>query len=53
MGPASHATLRFWLKAACALLAIVIAAALFAAYLQPGMLVSFEDIMAFCATLLR
>jgi hypothetical protein len=53
MGPESRAALRFWLKTACAVTALVIVSALFAAYLQPGMLVSFEEVMAFCAGLLR
>jgi hypothetical protein len=53
MEPESRAALRFWLKASCVLLAILIVSALFSAYLQPGMLVSFEEVMAFCAALLR
>jgi hypothetical protein len=44
---------RFWWTAAgIALLAFVTAVA-FSAYLRPDMLVSFGDLMAFCAALIR
>lgn len=41
-----------WRIALVVLVAFACAAA-FSAYLKPGMLVSFGDIMAFCAALLR
>jgi hypothetical protein len=41
-----------WMIAGGAVLAIV-CGALFAAYQRPGMLASFDEIMAFCAALIR
>ena len=42
----------FWTAAGVVLLALVTAAA-FSAYLRPDMLVSFGDLMAFCAALIK
>ena len=44
---------RFWWKAAGVALFAFATAAVFSAYLRPDMLVSFADIMSFCASLLR
>jgi hypothetical protein len=44
---------RFWWRAAGVALLASISAAVFSAYLRPGMLVSFGDIMSFCAALIR
>lgn len=44
---------RFWWTAAGLMLLAFVSAAAFSAYLRPDMLVSFGDIMAFCAALLR
>ena len=44
---------RFWWKAAGVVLLAFVSAAAFSAYLRPDMLVSFGDIMAFCAALIR
>jgi hypothetical protein len=44
---------RFWWMAAGVVLLVFVSAAAFSAYLRPGMLVSFGDIMSFCAALIR
>jgi hypothetical protein len=44
---------RFWWKAAGVVLLAFVSAAAFSAYLRPDMLVSFGDIMSFCAALIR
>jgi len=44
---------RFWLSAAGVMLLALVSAVAFSAYLRPDMLVSFGDIMAFCAGLLK
>ena len=44
---------RFWWTAAGVVLLAFVAAAAFSAYLRPDMLVSFGDLMAFCAALIR
>lgn len=44
---------RFCLTAAGVVLLAFLCAAAFSAYLGPGMLVSFGDIMAFCSALVR
>ena len=44
---------RFWWKAGGVVLLAFATAAAFSAYLRPEMLVSFGDIMAFCAALIR
>lgn len=44
---------RFWWQAAGVVLLAFATAAAFSAYLRPDMLVSFADLMAFCAALLR
>ena len=44
---------RFWWTAAGLMLLAFVSAAAFSAYLRPDMLVSFGDIMAFCAALIR
>jgi len=41
-----------WMSAGVVLL-VLISAAAFSAYLRPDMLVSFGDIMSFCAALLK
>ena len=50
MNPAKR---RFWWTAAGVVLLAFVSAAAFSAYLRPGMLVSFGDIMSFCAALIR
>ena len=47
------ATKRFWWMAAAVVLLAIVSAAAFSAYLRPDMLVSFADLMAFCAALIR
>lgn len=47
------ATKRFWWKAAGVVLLAFVTAVAFSAYLRPDMLVSFGDLMAFCAALIR
>ena len=47
------ATKRFWWMAAGVVLLAFVSAAAFSAYLRPDMLVSFADLMAFCAALIR
>ena len=44
---------RFWWLAAGVVLLAFVSAAAFSAYLRPDMLVSFADIVAFCAALIR
>jgi hypothetical protein len=44
---------RFWWTAAGVVLLAVVTAAAFSAYLRPDMLVTFGDLMAFCAALIR
>jgi hypothetical protein len=44
---------RLGWKVAGGVLLVGICAVLFAAYQQPGMLMSFDEIMSFCAALLR
>jgi hypothetical protein len=44
---------RFWWTASGVVVLAFIAAAAFSAYLRPDMLVSYGDIMAFCAALIR
>jgi len=44
---------RFWWAAAGVVLLALLSAVAFSAYLGPGMLVSFGDIMAFCSALIR
>jgi hypothetical protein len=44
---------RFWWTAAGIVLLAFITAAAFSAYLRPDMLVSFGDILSFCAALIR
>ena len=44
---------RFWLLAAGIVLLAFSTAAAFSAYLRPDMLVSFGDILSFCAALIR
>ncbi len=44
---------RFWWTSAGVVLLVFISAAAFSAYLRPDMLVSFGDIMSFCAGLLK
>lgn len=44
---------RFWWTAAGVVLLAFAAAAAFSAYLRPDMLVTFGDLMAFCAALIR
>ena len=50
MSPASK---RFWLLAAGIVLLAFSTAAAFSAYLHPDMLVSFADLLSFCAALIR
>jgi hypothetical protein len=44
---------RVWWTAAGAALLVLVTAVAFSAYLRPDMLVSFGDLMAFCAALIR
>ena len=44
---------RFWLLVAGIVLLAFSTAAAFSAYLRPDMLLSFGDIMSFCAALIR
>ena len=44
---------RFWWTAAGTVLLVLVTAIAFPAYLRPDMLVSFGDIMSFCAALLK
>jgi len=44
---------RFWWAAAGIVLLAFASAVAFSAYLRPGMLVSFGDILSFCAALIR
>ncbi len=44
---------RFWWTAAGVALLAVLSAVTFSAYLRPDMLVSFGDLMAFCAALIK
>ena len=44
---------RFWWMAAGGVLLAFVAAVAFSAYLRPDMLVSFGDLMAFCAALIK
>jgi hypothetical protein len=44
---------RFWWTAAGIVLLAFVTGAVFSAYLRPDMLVSFGDLMAFCAALIR
>lgn len=44
---------RFWWTAAGVVLLVFVTAATFSAYLRPDMLVSFGDLMAFCAALIK
>ena len=44
---------RFWWTAAGAVLLAFVSAVAFSAYLRPDMLVSFGDLMAFCAALIK
>ena len=46
-------TKRFWWTAAGVVLLAFVTAVAFSAYLRPDMLVSFGDLMAFCAALLK
>ena len=44
---------RLWLKTGTAAVVAFACAAAFSAYLRPDMIVTFGDIMTFCASLLR
>ena len=44
---------RFWWTAAGIVLLAFVTAAAFSAYLRPEMLVSFGEILSFCAALIR
>lgn len=44
---------RFWWMVAGVVLLAFVSAAAFSAYLGPDMLVSFGDIMSFCAALIK
>jgi hypothetical protein len=44
---------RFWWTSAGVVLLAIVSAAAFSAYLRPDMLVSFGDLMAFCAALIK
>jgi hypothetical protein len=44
---------RLWWKLGLVVVLAFAAAAAFAAYLRPDMLVTFNDLMAFCASLIR
>ena len=44
---------RLWWKAGLVAVLAFVGAAAFAAYLRPDMLVMFNDLMAFCAALIR
>lgn len=44
---------RFWLTATGIVLLAFVTAAAFSAYLRPDMLVTFGDILSFCAALIR
>jgi hypothetical protein len=44
---------QFWWTAAGIVLLAFVTAAAFSAYLRPEMLVSFGDILSFCAALIR
>ena len=44
---------RFWWTAAGVALFALVSAVAFSAYLRPDMLVSFGDLMAFCAVLIK
>ena len=44
---------RFWWTAAGVVLLAFVTAVAFSAYLRPDMLVSFGDIMSFCAALIK
>ena len=44
---------RFWWTAAGAVVLALVTAVAFSAYLRPDMLVSFGDLMAFCAALIK
>ena len=44
---------RFWWTAAGLMLLAFVSAVAFSAYLRPDMLVSFGDLMAFCAALIK
>jgi hypothetical protein len=44
---------RFWWTSAGVVVLAIITAVAFSAYLRPDMLVSFGDILSFCAALIR
>ena len=44
---------RFWWTAVGLMLLAFVSAAAFSAYLRPDMVVSFGDIMSFCAALIK
>ena len=50
---ADAARKRFWWTAAGVVLLAFVSAVAFSAYLRPDMLVSFGDLMAFCAALIK
>ena len=50
---ADAAKKRFWWTAAGVVLLAFVTAVAFSAYLRPDMVVSFGDIMAFCAALIK
>jgi len=50
----AHASKKqIWWACAGAVLLVLVSAVAFSAYLRPDMLVSFGDLMAFCAALIK
>jgi dolichol kinase len=44
---------RLWLRTLAGVVAVVVVAVVFSAYLKPDMVAAFSDIMALCASLIR